>query len=122
MYFRLELNKKQLPKNLSGYLGNCKDCFKKTLTKLIQKKKDELNGSHEKDTWVEDMERKYSEFVPQSQAKGRKVPIRFNRKNIPASQIRQLATLTDEEIKKRLKQRRINPNTSNGCSESCEVF
>jgi len=122
MPFRLELNRKSLPKHLSGYLGNCKKCFKKTLMKLIEKQRDENSGKCKPDTWIEDMEAKYSNHVPPSQEAGRTVPIRFNRAHMPASEIRDLALLTDAEIKKKMSKKKVGVNLSNGCTESCEPF
>ena len=117
MPFRLSLNEEFLPKNLDGYRGNCKRCWKKTLTKLIQYTRD-----FPEDTWIEDMEKKYEAFVPDGQTDGRSVPIRFNRKNMSGEEIRNLSALTDKEIKERMSKRKIKMDLSNGCSESCEVF
>lgn len=122
MFFRLSLNEKFLPKHLSGYRGNCKKCFKKTLMKLVETHRDEANGICPVDTWVEDMERDYGNFVPDGQQKGRTLPIRFSRNHLPASEIRELSKLPDDEIKKKMSRKKVKVNLSNGCTESCEVF
>lgn len=107
---------------LGTYEGNCKDCFKKTLKKLIQIQRDRREGKVEPDDWGQRMETKYENHVPGGQQAGRQVPIRFNRKNISYKEIDDLSKLSDEEIKKKTSRKKIDLNLSNGCSESCEAF
>lgn len=95
MYFTL---------NLPEYKGNCQECWKKSFKKLSRIAK-EGGGK-----WIEDMERKYSHFVPPTQKSGRKVPINFFRDNKSWKDIRNLPI--NEAL----------DEVPNGCSESCEAF
>jgi len=95
MYFTLKLPE---------YRGNCKECWKKSFKKLALIAKD---GDGK---WIEDMEKKYSNFIPESQAIGRTIPVNFFRGNKNWADI------------KALNQIEIKDELPNGCSESCEAF
>lgn len=95
MYFTLELPE---------HRGNCKECCKKSFKKLALIAKE---GGGE---WIEEMEKKYSNFIPESQSFGRKLPINFFRENKSWHEIK---SLNEKEAK---------DEVPNGCSDSCEAF
>ncbi len=114
---------------IASYQGNCDRCFKKTLRKLLTIEK-ELRESGKNDNWWLKMEKKYQGFIPKSQ-KNRKGPVRFNRKNIPVSEIIKLskgefepARDESKDTKKYVKGDLFGHemDLSNGCIESCEPF
>lgn len=107
---------------LKEYEGNCADCFKKSLRKLIQIQRDRVTGIVQPDDWGERMEQRYETFIPSTQIRRRKAPIRFNRKELSYVEIRELSLLSDAEILKKMKARKIELDLSNGCTESCEPF
>lgn len=106
---------------LKEHQGNCNKCFKKTLRKLLTIEKEErLCGKV--DTWWNDMEKKYENYIPLSQ-KNRVPPVRFNRKNMTRDDIVEMSKRPFVMFNQDQKHPH-NPlfDISNGCSESCEPF
>ncbi len=95
MYFTLRLPE---------HRGNCVTCWKKSFKKL-KMLADEGEGK-----WVQQMEDKYGNFIPESQKAGRKLPVRFFREHKTWYDI------------KNLKAKEAKDEIPNGCSESCEAF
>jgi len=95
MYFTLKLQEHQ---------GNCIECWKKSFKKLNQIA---LEGGGR---WIEEMEEKYSHYIPETQKAARKAPINFFRENKSWNDI------------KNLKSKDQIDEVPNGCSESCEAF
>jgi len=95
MYFTLRLPE---------HKGNCTECWKKSYKKLHQIA---IEGT---DGWIEDMEKRYGNFIPESQKASRKLPINFFRGNKNWNDIRNL------------KAKEAKDGVPNGCSESCEAF
>lgn len=108
---------------LKEHEGNCNKCFKKTLRKLLTIELEEREHPfREPDTWWDDMEKKYENFIPETQT-NRAAPVRFNRKNMTREELVELskqpfdrfrdpnAVYDDEEL-----------DITGGCSESCEPF
>lgn len=113
--------------NLKGYEGNCDLCFKKSLRKLLTIVKERPDSV----LWWSSMEFKYNYFIPNGQEKSRPVPIWFFRNNRTIWDIVGLSKNKFEMAKddSEWKQEYIQLNlfgfdldTSNGCSESCEIF
>lgn len=119
MPFRLELK---------GYEGNCKTCWEKSTRKLV-------TIARHNPSWFDfmrQMEIEYSGFIPESKKKeGFEPPIRFFRGNKTTDDIMEMAK--DLSIEDAIDDS-LNMNyqtslwhdgteldTSNGCSESCEI-
>lgn len=113
MPFRLELK---------SYEGNCKTCWKKSLSKLI-------TIAYENPDWFdffEEMEKRYENYIPDSRKHNEKieVPIRFFRGNLTVADIKEMAkTVNIEQLERDesiLYQGELFPlHTPSGCSESC---
>lgn len=116
MPFRLELK---------SYEGNCKTCWKKSLSKLI-------TIAHENPSWFdffEEMEKKYDNFIPDSKKHNDKIelPIRFFRGNLSVADIKEMAkNITPGELEKdesiMYQGELFDLHVSNGCEESCVPF
>lgn len=112
--------------NLKPYQGNCDCCFKKSLRKLLTIAKEEPQRF---DWWVA-MERKYGEYVPESQKHNPKAipPFHFFRGNVSASEILEMSKTFINIVKdERTEHAQLtlfgfDLDVSNGCSESCEAF
>jgi len=116
--FRLELK---------GYEGNCKVCHKKSLRKLLTIAKD----NPERFDWAMEMEKKYQLFIPLTHQHNKKIklPVRFYRGHLSASQIIEMSKQPFEravdDAKNYYHQTEMfgfELDTANGCSESCEAF
>jgi hypothetical protein len=113
---------------LKGYEGNCDLCFKKSLRKLLTSIKERPEAVD----WWQAMEKKYEYFVPEHKKHNLniKLPIHFFRNNMSIAELVELAkqpfnkaeddSKTVPETDKQLLL--FDLDTSNGCSESCEVF
>lgn len=119
--FRLELK---------SYEGNCIDCWKKSLRKLLTIKKEQRQAGIT-DTWSADMEAKYGEYIPDSKKHNPniKTPIRFCRSNISALEVERMshesfAPAKDEKHIISFKQMDLDEvlDMTGGCIESCEAF
>lgn len=110
---------------IKSWMGNCKDCFKKTLRSLITIFKYYPDWFHFQ-KW---MQIQYGYYVPDSRIekakeKGEEIkyPIRFHRKSMSVEDIESMLTddfvdsndtsdVYDEDL-----------DLANGCSDSCEAF
>lgn len=116
---------------LKGYEGNCKTCWKKTFRKLVTIARE--NPHHF--NFMRQMELEYGNYISNGVKKREKeveLPIRFFRKNKSVDDIFEMAK--DESILNAIDDSRNTEyqislwhdgtelDTSNGCSESCEVF
>jgi hypothetical protein len=112
MPFRLEI---------PGYIGNCVGCWKKSDRKLIQVGIEEPNGFD----FFREMERKYENFIPPSQKKGRSIPIRFYRHHRIADDFINAPKSSHEAPPdERLKGLERLPllDLLDSCGDSCEAF
>lgn len=111
MPFRLEI---------PGYVGNCTGCWKKTDRKLAQVA---IEEPHAFDWWRE-MEKKYENFVPPSQANGRNTPIRFYRQNRTVDDVIIPKTNHQQPADERFKGLEHLPlmDLLNSCGDSCEIY
>jgi hypothetical protein len=91
--------------------GNCDACWKKDLPRHCRI----MLRSPQTFDWWEDMTAKYGHLNPRNLKL--KPPYNFFRGNLSVQDIRELAPLPQEEIKRRMKQRKIS-----ACNESCEAF
>lgn len=116
--FRLELK---------GYEGNCKVCHKKSLRKLLTIAK----NTPEKFDWAIETEKEFENFIPPTHAHNNKIklPVRFFRNHLSATEIIEMSKLPFEvaldDSKTYYQQTELfghELDTSNGCSESCEAF
>jgi len=104
---------------LMEHQGNCRRCYKKTDRKILTQALEAPN-----DTWVEDMERKYSMFTPPSRTQGH-APYYFFRENRSMADLR---LLIDEDFLKYSDTNKPNFDFEldqieyGGCAESCEPF
>lgn len=116
---------------LKSYEGNCDLCWKKSLRKKLTILKENPKIA---DWWIE-MEKKYENFIPESQKNNKKIklPIRFNRNYISARKLLEASkTFTDivkDESKDVPKYKQLEifgerlDTAEGGCaSESCEAF
>ena len=107
---------------LKGYEGNCDFCFKKSLRKLLtltieQPKKLE---------WWQEMEKKYSDYVPITR-KAQNKKTTFFRNRLTTNDLIELSKQNFEKAKDDSKYVEtqlslFELDISNGCVESCEVF
>lgn len=110
---------------LKSYEGNCDLCYKKSDRKLLTL----CREIPDRTVWWEEMEDKYSEFIPEGRT-CEKTPIRFYRKNRTIKDLVDLSKLDFVMSKDESKIVRHEMQTSfiddldisNGCSESCEPF
>lgn len=110
---------------LKSYEGNCDLCYKKSDRKLLTL----CREIPDRTVWWEEMEDKYSEFIPEGRT-CEKTPIRFYRKNRSIKDLVDLSKLDFVMSKDESKIVRHEMQTSfiddldisNGCSESCEPF
>jgi 3'-phosphoadenosine 5'-phosphosulfate sulfotransferase (PAPS reductase)/FAD synthetase len=111
MPFRLEI---------PGYVGNCTGCWKKTDRKLAQIAIEEPQAFD----FFREMEAKYENFVPPSQAKGRTTPIRFYRQNRTVDEVTTPRSNHQPLFDERQKGLESLPlmDLLNSCSDSCEVY
>ena len=107
---------------LKGYEGNCDFCFKKSLRKLLT-----LTIEHpEKLEWWQEMEKKYSEYVPITR-KAQNKKTTFFRNMLTSNDLIELSKQKFEKAKDDSKYVEtqlslFDLDISNGCVESCEVF
>lgn len=111
MPFRLEI---------PGYVGNCTGCWKKTDRKLVQVA---IEEPHAFDWWRE-MERRYENFIPPSQVRGRTTPIRFYRQNRTVDEVIIPKTNHQQPVDERFNGLEELPlmNLLNSCGDSCEIY
>lgn len=102
---------------LEEYQGNCDCCYKKSLAKLIRLAREEP----ELFEWWAEMEELYEDYIPPTRKNQKPGKVHFFRQNLSARDILALSQLSDEEIKKVLKEEDLH-RAVNGCSESCEAF
>lgn len=110
--------------------GNCKVCFKKSDLKIIYQARDKQEAAN----WIEQMEKKYSMFVPDSRnLEKSKPPYYFFRDNRNLqdviNQYPELSDLTIKQIRDMLNDKSLSEDGSNydlleqeDCAESCEAF
>ena len=109
--------------NLKGYEGNCKTCWKKSFRKLGTIAQD----TPEKFDFFRRMEEKYGHFVSEGRkhSKTLLIPLRFFRNNNGVDYIFD-TVIKDVKFKRAdddsIAYTEYDLETSNGCSESCEVF
>jgi hypothetical protein len=116
---------------LKSYEGNCDLCFKKSFRKLFTI----VNENPQLADWWIEMEKKYKNFIPDTQKHNPKIliPQHVFRQNtsihdlVRNAKIQQFEPAQDEsQYKPEYKQLSLyelyDLDISNGCSESCEVF
>lgn len=119
---------------LKGYQGNCKTCFKKSFRKLCTIARE----NPEKFDFFKQMETEYENYIKKEQIEKHiqrgieiKLPIRFFRNNMSVADLKLMAE--DKSIVDAINDSNIyhvqthffdiiDIDSSNGCSESCEVF
>lgn len=107
--------------NLKGeHQGNCKMCYKKTNRKIATQIIEDTD-----DTWINEMERKYSYFTPPSRTENN-VPYFFFRNNTPFCEIENIALSLDfipySDDNKVNFDFDLDEVEYGGCAESCEPF
>jgi hypothetical protein len=108
---------------LKDYEGNCDMCWKKSKRKLLT-----IIVEHpEYAQWWNEMEIKYGNFVPPTQAKGRVTPITFFREKESAAELiedsqDEFKLATDAFTLEELMFSDPNLDFTDGCAESCEPF
>ena len=107
---------------LKGYEGNCDFCFKKSLRKLLTLTIEQP----EKLEWWQEMEKKYSDYVPTTR-KTQNKKTTFFRNRLTSSDLIELSKQKFEKAKDDSKYVEtqlslFDLDISNGCVESCEVF
>jgi len=109
--------------NLKGYEGNCMVCWKKSFRKLATIAQD----NPEKFEFFDRMEHKYGYYVSEGRKNSKTliIPLHFFRSDKDVSYIFE-TVLTDVKFKRAdddaTTYDEYDLDTSNGCSESCEVF
>jgi hypothetical protein len=93
--------------------GNCDNCWKKDLLRLCRNARRSPEGYE----WWQRMTDKYGHFAPRPGQKKMTPPFNFYRGNINPKDILYLSKFSDEEIKQKAKNERLD-----GCSESCEAY
>lgn len=91
--------------------GNCDACWKKDLPRHCRI----MIRSPKTFDWWENMVKLYGHLNPRNMKL--KPPYQFYRGNLSVQEIRALAPLPQEEIKRRMKRKKLSP-----CSESCEAW
>lgn len=107
---------------LKGYEGNCDFCFKKSLRKLLTL----TTEQPDKLIWWEQMEKKYSDYIPFTRKKQTKKTT-FFRDGLTSKELRLLSQQPFEKARDDSKYVEhqlslFDLDISNGCVESCEVF
>lgn len=116
MPFRLEL---------TGWEGNCKWCWKKSLRKLLT-----IAKNHpEHYDFPKRMEEKYGNYVPETRSQNFTLPIRFFRDNMSVDEIMEDSKFPFHEApdENSRTERQITlwdeyMDSNSGCVESCEAF
>lgn len=108
--------------NLKGYEGNCDFCFKKSLRKLLTL----VIEYPSKLDWWQDMELKYSDFIPITR-KSQNKKTTFFRSNTTSKDLLSLSKnnfehAKDDSIYLNNQLSLFDLDISNGCVDSCEVF
>jgi hypothetical protein len=93
--------------------GNCDNCWKKDMPRLFR---NAVRKPKSFDWWIK-MENQYGELDPRNS--GLKPPFHFNRGNISAYKILQLAERNNQED---INQLELFSNINYSCGESCEAF
>lgn len=119
-------SKQSFDLQLKSYEGNCKDCWKKSLRKLLTIAKEDPLAFE----WTKEMEEKYGNFVPESRKETSFPPFRFFRNNLLAQDIIEksktdfVAAKDESKDIDMYKQIGLFDDLDNafGCIESCEAF
>lgn len=98
--------------NINPDLGNCDNCWKKDLPRLVRNAKNDIHSFN----WWSDMENKHGKTNPRQT--NLKPPFHFYRGNLSANDIVKLSQESDTELIEAM----ANEHQLSGCGESCEAF